>query len=100
VAQKTNEIGIRMALGAGRQRVMQMVLGGAFARVAIGLLLGVPLAIGAGHLLAAQLYGVKSWDPVALLVAAGALGLCSILAAMIPANRAASISPTKALRME
>jgi predicted permease len=100
VAQKTNEIGIRMALGAGRQRVMQMILRGAFARVAIGLLLGVPLAIGAGHLLASQLFGVKAWDPVALVVAGGALALCSLLAAMIPANRAASISPTKALRME
>jgi len=100
VAQKTNEIGIRMALGAGRQRVMQMVLCGAFARVAIGLLLGVPLAIGAGHLLASQLYGVKAWDPLALIVAGGALAVCSLLAAMIPANRAASISPTRALRIE
>jgi predicted permease len=100
VAQKTNEIGIRMALGAGRSRVMQMVLRGAFVRVAMGLLLGVPLAIGAGHLLAAQLYGVRSWDPVALLVAGGALGLCSFFAAILPANRAASISPTNALRME
>ena len=100
VAQKTNEIGIRMALGAGRQRVVQMVLRGAFTRVAVGLLLGVPLAIGAGHLLASQLYGVKAWDPLALIVAGGALAVCSLLAAMIPANRAASISPTRALRIE
>src|SRR5215469_7009659 len=66
VAQKTNEIGIRMALGADRSRVMQLVLGGAFLRVAIGLMLGLPLAMGAGKLISAQLYGVRWWDPPAL----------------------------------
>jgi len=100
VAQKTNEIGIRMALGADRIRVMQMVLRGAFARVLVGLLLGLPLAVGAGKLLSAQLYGVKWWDPLALGVAAGALALCSFIAAMVPANRAAGIAPMKALRIE
>jgi len=100
VAQKTNEIGIRMALGADRARVMQLVLRGAFARVLLGLLIGLPLAIGAGKLLSAQLYGVKWWDPLALGVAAGALALCSFVAAMIPANRAAGIAPMRALRIE
>ncbi|HUJ32258.1 MAG TPA: ABC transporter permease [Candidatus Acidoferrum sp.] len=100
VAQRTNEIGVRMALGAGRGRVVQMVLSGAFRRVGIGLLLGVPLAIGAGRLLAAQLYGVSSWDPVALSVAALSLAGCAFLAAIIPALRAAAISPMEALRME
>jgi ABC-type antimicrobial peptide transport system permease subunit len=55
VAQRTNEIGIRMALGANRGNVVGMVLQGAFRRVAIGLLLGLPLAVGAGYLLSAQL---------------------------------------------
>ncbi len=100
VAQKTNEIGIRMALGADRKKVVQLVLGGAFTRVAIGLLAGLPLAIGAGKLISAQLYGVNWWDPPALSVAIGALMLCSFVAAIIPANRAASISPTEALRIE
>ena len=100
VAQKTNEIGIRMALGADRKKVMKLVLGGAFTRVAIGLIAGLPLAIGAGKLISAQLYGVNWWDPPALSVAIGALMLCSFLAAIIPANRAASISPTEALRIE
>ena len=100
VAQKTNEIGIRMALGADRRKVMQLVLAGAFTRVVIGLILGLPLAIGAGKLLSAQLYGVSWWDPPALTVATGALTLCSFVAAMIPANRAASISPMNALRVE
>jgi predicted permease len=100
VAQKTNEIGIRMALGADRAKVIQLVLGGAFTRVLIGLILGLPLAVGAGKLISAQLYGVAWWDPLALTVAAGALAICSFCAAMIPANRAASISPMTALRIE
>ncbi len=100
VAQRTNEIGIRMALGADRPQVLGLVLRGAFKRVAIGLILGLPLAVGAGRLLSAQLYGVSSWDPLALTVAAGALAICSFFAAIIPANRAASISPMHALRIE
>jgi predicted permease len=100
VAQRTNEIGIRMALGADRPRVIQLVLSGAFKRVLVGLILGLPLAIGAGRLISAQLYGVSSWDPLALSVAAGALAICSFFAAIIPANRAASISPMNALRIE
>jgi predicted permease len=100
VAQRTNEIGIRMALGADRPNVLRLILGGAFKRVVIGLLLGLPLAVGAGRLISAQLYGVSSWDPFALTVAAGALAICSFFAAIIPANRAASISPMNALRIE
>ena len=100
VAQRTNEIGIRMALGADRPKVIQMVLRGAFKRVFIGLILGLPLAIGAGRLISAQLYGVSAWDPLALGVASGALAICSFFAAIIPANRAASISPMNALRIE
>jgi predicted permease len=100
VAQKTNEIGIRMALGADRAKVVQLVLRSAFKRVLIGLILGLPLAIGAGRLISAQLYGVSAWDPLALTVAAGALALCSFFAAVVPASRAASISPMNALRIE
>jgi predicted permease len=100
VAQRTNEIGIRMALGAHRTKVIQLVLSGAFTRVLLGLLLGLPLAVGAGRLISAQLYGVAWWDPLALTVAAGALAICSFFAAIIPANRAASIAPMQALRIE
>ncbi len=100
VAQRTNEIGLRMALGADRGKVLEMVLHGAFRRVAIGLGVGLPLAVGAGRLLAAQLYGVQFWDPLALAVAAGSLAVCAFCAAMIPAMRAASISPMNALRAE
>jgi predicted permease len=98
VAQRTNEIGIRMALGAGRGRVVNLVLRSAFLRVLAGLILGLPLAVGAGRLIAGQLYGVAFWDPLALAVAAGSLGMCAFVAAVIPATRAASISPTRALR--
>jgi predicted permease len=100
VAQRTNEIGIRMALGADRPKVIHLVLAGAFKRVIVGLILGLPLAVGAGRLISAQLYGVSSWDPPALMVAAGALAICSFFASIIPANRAASISPMSALRIE
>ena len=98
VAQRTNEIGIRMALGAARGNVVGMVLRGAFRRVLVGLVLGIPLAIGAGYLLSAQLYGVRFWDPLALGVSALALAGCAFFAAVIPARRAASISPIRALR--
>jgi predicted permease len=100
VAQRTNEIGIRMALGADRTRVFDLVLRGAFTRVAIGLALGLPLAIGAGRLISAQLYGVSFWDPLALTIATGALAVSAFVAAMIPAGRAAAISPMNALRSE
>ncbi|HSB75280.1 MAG TPA: FtsX-like permease family protein, partial [Terriglobales bacterium] len=100
VAQRTGEIGVRMALGADRVRVVQLVLQGAFRRVGVGLLLGIPLAIGAGRLLASQLWGVKSWDPLALTVATVALAGCAFLAAIIPALRAAAIHPMQALRAE
>ena len=92
VAQRTNEIGVRMALGADRGRVIGLVLRSAFARVALGLLLGVPLAVGAGRLIAARLYGVSFWDPIALAGAAGALLVCALIASLIPAGRASTDS--------
>ena len=100
VAQRTNEIGIRMALGANWWKIVHLVLRGAFQRVLIGLLLGIPLAIVAGHLISSQLYGVSWWDLPALTVAVGALTVCSFFAAIIPAYRAAAISPMSALRNE
>lgn len=100
VAQRTNEIGVRMALGAGRLNVVNLVLRGAFTRVLVGLVLGLPLAVGAGRLIAAQLYDVPFWDPLALGVAAASLATCALVAAIIPAGRAALISPIRALRTE
>ena len=59
-----------------------------------------PLAVGAGRLLAAQLYDVAYWDPLALSLAAGSLAVCGFLVALIPAGRATLISPMRALRAE
>ncbi len=98
VEQRTNEIGIRMALGADRGTVLKMVLRGAFLQVAIGLAIGIPAAIGAGRLMTTQLYAVKPYDPAMLAFATLALGLAAFAAAVIPARRAASVNPSLALR--
>jgi hypothetical protein len=66
VERRTSEIGVRMALGANRSNVIRLVLRGAFRQVFLGLLIGIPISIACGHLIAAQLYQVKSWDPVVL----------------------------------
>jgi predicted permease len=100
VARRTNEIGLRMALGADRRDVIGIVLRGAFRRVVAGLVLGLPLAVGAGYLLSAQLYGVSFWDPAALGVAAASLAFVAFIASLVPAARAAAIAPMTALRTE
>ena len=100
VARRTSEIGLRMALGADRAGVVRLVLRGAFKMVLVGLLLGIPLSIGAGRLLSAQLYGVTIWDPVALFTAIASLGIFAFVAALVPATRAAAIDPMGALRTE
>jgi predicted permease len=100
VAQRTSEIGLRMALGANRTTVIRLVLNSAFRKVALGLVLGIPLAIGAGRLISSQLYQVAGWDPIALAAAIGSLGFAAFLAALIPATRASSIDPIQALRTE
>ena len=100
VERRTGEIGVRMALGANRGRVIGMVLRGAFWQVGIGLALGIPAAIGAGRLMTSQLFGVKPWDPVMLALATLLLGLAAVLASVIPAWRAAGIEPMVALRAE
>jgi putative ABC transport system permease protein len=100
VEQRTGEIGIRMALGADRWRVVRMVLRRAFSQVGIGLALGIPAAIGAGRLMKDQLFGVKPWDPVMLVFATLLLALAAVLASVIPARRAAGVEPMVALRNE
>jgi predicted permease len=100
VARRTSEIGIRMALGATRPSVVVMVLRGALWQVLVGLALGIPAALFAGHLMASQLYGVGSYDPLSLAGAILVLGFCATVAGFLPARRAASIEPMKALRTE
>jgi predicted permease len=100
VERRTREIGVRMALGANRSSVIGLVLRGAFLQIAIGLAIGIPASIACGRLISAQLYLVKSWDPLVLGGSILALGCCALLASIIPAQRAASIDPVKALRIE
>jgi putative ABC transport system permease protein len=100
VEQRTREIGVRMALGADRERVVKMVLRGSFSQIGIGLALGIPAAIGAGKLMTDQLFGVEPWDPVMLALAVLLLGFAALLASVIPARRAASVEPMVALRNE
>jgi predicted permease len=100
VERRTSEIGVRMALGANRNNVVRLVLRGAFLQILIGLLIGIPVSIACSRLIAAQLYQVKGWDPWVLCGSVFALGVCALFASIIPAHRAASINPVKALRTE
>jgi predicted permease len=100
VAQRTREIGVRMALGADRSGILQMVMRSAFLQAGIGLLIGIPAAIFAGRFMATMLYDVRPWDPVVLLGTTVILAVAAFLAAVIPAQRAASVEPMTALRIE
>jgi ABC-type antimicrobial peptide transport system permease subunit len=100
VARRTGEIGLRMALGADRGNVVRLVLRGVFARVALGLALGIPITVIGGHYMADQLYNVRSYDPWSLFNGIVLLSLAAALAGFIPARRAASIEPMQALRIE
>jgi predicted permease len=100
VERRTNEIGIRMALGAGRLSVLKLVLKGALLQMGIALVIGIPVTIAAGHAMATQLFGVKPYDPKVLLLTAAALAFAAFLAAVIPARRAATLDPMRALRTE
>jgi predicted permease len=100
VARRTNEIGVRMALGANRRNVLGLVLGGAFGQVVVGLAFGIPLALAGARLMSSQLYGVKSYDPMIISVAAVILAACALLAGVVPARRATKVDPMVALRYE
>ena len=100
VEQRTNEIGVRMALGADRGSVVLMVLREAFWQVGIGLALGIPAAITAGYLIASHLFRVRPWEPLMLSLAALLLGVAALMAAAIPARRATLVEPIVALRYE
>ena len=100
VARRTSEIGIRMMLGANRASVLRLVLQGALIQLALGLVVGIPVAFAGGRLLSSQLYGVKTHDPMVLGLAAAVLAASALAAGFVPARRAASIEPMQALRTE
>ena len=100
VSRRTNEIGIRMALGAQPRRVLRMVLGEASWMVGIGVVAGIAGALALGRVIATMLYGLKPWDPATFALAGALLILVALGASWIPARRAAGVDPMKALRHE
>jgi predicted permease len=100
VVRRTQEIGIRMALGADRAGVVGMIMRGAMVQAAIGLAMGVPVALLCVRFVKSQLYQVTKVDAGVLLSALVVLGLAAGVAGLIPAKRAASIDPVEALRTE
>jgi putative ABC transport system permease protein len=100
VERRTNEIGIRMALGASQMSVLKLVLRGALVQMAIALGIGIPVTIAAGRAMAAQLFGVKPYDPRVLLFTTAALVLAAFVAAVVPARRAATLDAVRALHTE
>lgn len=100
VVQRTQEIGVRKALGARSGSIVRMVLRGALGMTLAGIAAGVVIALGAGRLVADQLYGVSPRDPLVIALCAGVLVAVAIVACLAPAWRATRIDPMVALRAE
>ena len=100
VNRRTAEIGVRMALGAGRTQVVWMILRDSLALTAIGVAAGVPLAIFVGRALNSSLYGVKPLDALTYVLAIAGVTIVALVASVAPASRAASVDPLTALRTE
>ena len=100
VARRRNEIGVRIALGASRGRVIGLVFREAVLLLAIGVTLGIALAAWAGQAAAALIYGLKPRDPVTLSVAVALMAMVALLASYVPALRASRLEPMDALRDE
>ena len=100
VSQRTREIGVRMALGAQRGSVYQLVMKEAGWLIAIGLALGLAGSLAASTLIRTLLFGTQTWDAATLTSVALTLGLAALAASYLPAHRAASVNPVDALRAE
>ena len=100
VVRRTNEIGIRMALGAQRTNILWLILRDTLVLVLIGLAIGIPLALASATLISKQLFGLKPTDPLTLIVAAGLLVLVAMLSGYFPARRASRVNPLIAIRYE
>jgi ABC-type antimicrobial peptide transport system permease subunit len=100
VVQRTNEIGIRLALGARRRQVRGMILREAGWLSVTGVLCGLAIALSLGRLVRSMLYGLQPADPVSLTGAAGLLIAVALIAGWLPAMRASSVEPMEALRHE
>jgi putative ABC transport system permease protein len=100
VAQREHELGLRMALGASRGKVIQLVLKEAFGLALVGLGIGVVCSYFVGRAMQSTLYGIGKLDFGAIAAVAFVLMLASLLASWLPARRAASVEPMRALRVE
>jgi putative ABC transport system permease protein len=100
VIRRRNEIGVRIALGAGKSNILGMILREALALLAIGLVAGTCLAAAAGSAARAMLFGLKPVDPLTLVLAAGGMTIIAVAASAIPATHAAGVDPMKVLREE
>jgi predicted permease len=100
VSRRTREIGVRLAFGAQPRSVLRMILADALKLAGLGLVLGAPIALAAGNVMRAFLFGVTPQDPVVLVAAAAVLVGAALLAAYVPARRAAAVDPIDALRAE
>ncbi len=100
VSQRTREIGVRMALGAQRSSVYQLILKEAGLLTVLGVVAGLGCAIGAAAFMGKLLFGVRSWDIPTLASVAMLLGISALVASFVPARRAASVNPVEALRAE
>jgi ABC-type antimicrobial peptide transport system permease subunit len=98
--QRTQEIGIRMALGAGRRDVRRLVLVHTLRPVVLGAAVGIPAALALARLLSGLLYQVQFFDPVVLLLSLGVLAAAALVAGYLPAHRAVRVDPIEALRVE
>jgi len=98
--RRTNEMGVRLALGATRAQAATLIIRSAFTLVVAGLVVGLPLALAAGRFLGSQLYGLNPYNPGVIMVAILTLGFSALVASFIPALRASLISPSEALRTE
>ncbi|MGA9180121.1 MAG: FtsX-like permease family protein, partial [Candidatus Acidiferrales bacterium] len=96
--QRTREIGLHLAFGADRAQVVGMVMRRTFGQLIFGLTLGIPISLMGGRMMESQLYLVKSYDPWSLAVAIFVLAAAVAVAGFVPARRAASIDPMRALR--
>jgi ABC-type antimicrobial peptide transport system permease subunit len=100
IAGRTREIGVRMALGAQRMDVLQLIVREGMMLVLAGVIAGVPLSLATSGALRAFLFGIKSTDPLSLIVVVSLLGVVAAIAAFIPAQRATRVDPMIALRYE